>query len=202
MCKLSELNNKSDFDPFRNRLCRDVRNQLSSSLLETIHTKNITPSRRVADSFLARGVDSCIQQYINHRLARYKTVIDQMLSAEIASDEIYLVALLLWDQRLFFEVHEWLEQKWLLSVGSEKKILQALIRAAGTYLLLEYDRIKGARKTAEKAVEGLRLYRENIPSFFHVSVLINKLKSLDPAPPLLGAKEVVGKIHDSMRGRQ
>jgi hypothetical protein len=199
MCNLSPPHSQTDFDPFRNHLCRDVRNQLSSSLLKTIHARNISPSHLVAETFLASGVEQSIQDYIAQRLERYQAIIDQIVTADIAEEETFAIALLLWDQELFFEVHEWLEEKWLKSQGTEKSILQALIRAAGSYLLLEHNRMSGARKTAAKAVESLTLYSKDIPSFMHVSLLISKLKALTPVPPKLGAKEFIERLIHNKR---
>lgn len=42
-----------DFDPFRDRLSRDICNQLSASLLVCLHASDFTPARLVADRFLA-----------------------------------------------------------------------------------------------------------------------------------------------------
>jgi hypothetical protein len=114
--------------------------------------------------------------------------------------ESLIIALLLWDQKLFFEFHEWLEQKWHNSQGTEKIIFQALIRAAGTYIHLEHGKIAGARKMASRAVTNLIRYKESIPIFFNVELLVAKLKALDPVPPKLGANRLLAKKTVNSKG--
>lgn len=93
---------------------------------------------------------------------------------------------MLWNQELFFEVHEWLEKGWLKAHGTDKSILQALIRAAGTYVHLKHGQREGAKKMAAKAVQTLLQHKAMVPAIFNVEVLIAKLAALDPVPPKLG----------------
>ena len=183
---------KAYFDPFKSRLCRNIRNELSESLMKTIHSGNIGSSYTVAEKYMSGAIEPFINNYINNRIMRYKVIVTQIQTANIQVHEAYIIALLLWDQELFFEVHEWLEKKWRISQGAEKIILQALIRAAGTYMNLECGRHVGAKKMASKAVENLIHYKESIP-VFNVELLISKLKALDPVPPKLGATGLLAK---------
>ena len=176
-----------NFDPFLNRLCRDIRNELSNSLIKSIRDGDIRPARAVEEKYASLVIDQSIKDYIESRITRYQTVISQIQAANIRLGETYSIALLLWDQGLFFETHEWLEEKWLTAQGREKKIFQTLIWAAGTYVLLEYGRNAGARKTASKAVAALVKYQKFIPGFINTDLLISKLKAFDPVPPKLGA---------------
>jgi len=175
------------FDPFKSRLCRNIRNELSVSLMDAIHSQDIGPANIVARKYGAEDVEPFIDRYVHDRLTRYNTIINQIRSAHLQGHETFGVALLLWDQELFFEVHEWLEKKWRTGKGAEKMIYQALIRAAGVYVHLEHGRTEGARKMALKAVAGLTCYKSFAPSCFNVELLIDKLKALDPDPPKLGA---------------
>jgi hypothetical protein len=68
------------------------------------------------------------------------------------------------------------------STGAEKKALQALIRSAGTYMLLNYGRTNGAIKMASRASEGLQEYKKMIPTCFDAEPLIAKLSTLDSPP--------------------
>ncbi|UCD90753.1 MAG: DUF309 domain-containing protein [Desulfobacterales bacterium] len=159
-----------------------------------IHSGDIGPSRAVAEKYLSKETEPFINSYINNRLTRYEAIISQIQSANIQIHETYIIALLLWDQELFFEFHEWLEQKWLNSKGAEKIKSQALIRAACTYIHLEHGRNEGAKKTASKAMANLIRHKELVPAFFNVELLVAKLKALDPVPPKLGATEFIAKI--------
>jgi hypothetical protein len=181
---------KMEFDPFNSRLCRDIRNELSESLMKAIHSQDIGPSMTAARKYVAEGVEPFIIGYIENRLTRYRTIITQIRSAHIPIRDTFIIALLLWDQELFFEVHEWLERKWLDSKGAEKMVLQALIRAAGVYVHLEHGKNAAARKMASKAVAGLTHHRALVPLCVNVDVLVDKLEELDPVPPKLGASKV------------
>jgi hypothetical protein len=184
---------KAYFDPFKSRLCRNIRNELSKSLMKAIHSGDIGSSYAVAEKYVSEGTEPFINSYINNRIMRYKAIVSQIQTANIQIHETYIIALLLWDQELFFEVHEWLEKKWRNSQGTEKIISQALIRAAGTYMHLECGRHVGAKKMASKAVAALIRHKESI-SVFNVELLIAKLKALDPVPPKFGATRLPAKI--------
>lgn len=190
---------KAYFNPFKSRLCRNIRNELSKSLMEAIHNGNIGPSYAAAEKFVSEGVEPFIASYINNRIMRYKTTVTQIQTANIQTHETYIIAVLLWDQELFFEVHEWLETKWRNSEGTEKIISQALIRAAGTYMHLEYGMNTGAKKMASKAVATLTRHKEYVPDCFNAELLIAKLKALDPVPPKFGLPDAVKKTINSRR---
>jgi uncharacterized protein len=177
----------TSFDPFKSRLCRNIRNELSVSLMDAIDSQDIGPANIVARKYGTEDVEPFIDRYIHDRLTRYKTIIDQIRSAHLQGHDTFRVALLLWDQELFFEVHEWLEKTWRAGKGAEKMISQALIRAAGVYIHLEHGRTASARKMALKAAAGLTRYKALAPSCFNVERLIDKLKALDPVPPKFGA---------------
>lgn len=182
-----------DFDPFKSRLCRNIRNELSVSLMNAIDSRDIGPSAIVAQKYGSENAEPFIDRYIHDRLTRYQTIIEQIRSAHLPRHDTFVIALLLWDQELFFEVHEWLEKKWRAGKGAEKMISQALIRAAGVYVHLEHGRTAGARKMALKAVAGLTRCKALALSCFDVELLIDKLKALDPVPPKLGALRLAAK---------
>lgn len=174
------------FDPFEDRLCRDIRNDLSEAFLETIIKADLNLLSPVIEKYSIRDIEPFMREYIDDRQTRYRTVFHQIKPSGIQTDETNAIALLLWNQELFFEFHEWLEKKWLKAGGTEKIILQALIRAAGTYAHLAHGRKEGAKKMAAKAVDSLIQYKSMVPSVFEVEVLITKLAALDPTPPKFG----------------
>jgi hypothetical protein len=59
------------FQPFTDRLSRDIRNTLSESLLEAIQEQTLTPARAVAEKFLRQRPDEAYVAYIDERLKRY-----------------------------------------------------------------------------------------------------------------------------------
>jgi hypothetical protein len=169
------------FSPFENRLCRDIRNRLSQSFLAAIGEKSMDPVRKTVLALEQQTLAPWHTAYIDNRLTRYQTI----LTLESLPTDRFTTACLLWDQALFFECHEWLEPFWIQAEGSEKKLIQALIRAAATYVLLEAGRKSGAKKSAKKALAFLSANSSAIPSVFKAGPLILALKSLDPHPPKL-----------------
>jgi len=198
----TKIHSAAQFDPFSgDRLCRDIRNDLSESLMLSLESKSLAPSLSVADRYLEMNVKNFMRRYINDRISCYRCVINQLNAIEIAAHEAYVIALLLWDQGLFFEVHEWLESKWYTAHGAQKKIFQALIRAAGTYVHLAYGRDTGAQKMSLKAIETLSIYKKEIPDFLHIELLLKHLKNLSLPPPHLGAQKYVETLKTTSASR-
>lgn len=160
-----------------------MRNALGSSFLEAIPAGEIEPVSRVARECAPADADEVIKHYVKKRAAKYQAVFDGMRSAGVQAGDTWYIAFLLWNQGLFFECHEWLEQKWCRSEGAEKKMLQVMIWSAGSYAHLEYGRTAAAGKLAARATVGLKHYREQVPGLFDVDVLVSKLEALDPVPP-------------------
>ncbi|MGD9687768.1 MAG: DUF309 domain-containing protein, partial [Desulfobacter sp.] len=71
-------------------------------------------------------------------------------------------------EALFFECHEWLEQNYRAAQGQEKKVLQAMIRTAGTFELLAYNRKKAAVSVAAKALAVLEPHLLQVPESFDI----------------------------------
>ena len=175
------------FDPFENRLCRDIRNQLSQNFLTAIQTKDTSIFLSAASTQKQKTLDPSQINYIDDRIKRYKMVLGQMDPLDQSNtgpDTAYPIARLLWDQHLFFECHEWLEPFWIEASGPEKKALQAIIRAAGAHVLFESNRLSGAEKSAQKAIALLQEYKAQIPALFKPNQLIQTLKNLT-FPPVL-----------------
>ena len=171
-----------DFDPFRDRLSRDIRNDLSESLLTCLRQQRLTAAQKVAARYLAGNPDWCYEAYIHDRLDRYARFLAQV--AKGPADVVWQ-GLVLWDLGLFFEVHEILEQAWLRSSGTEKAFLQALIRAAGVYIKRECGFFEGAEKMAAKAVPVLMANTERLAVYTDPERLLVALRSGGGNPPLL-----------------
>lgn len=163
------------FDPFEDRLCRDIRNRLSEHFLTAVQAQDRDILINFAHTQKQKTLDPHHLNYIDDRIKRYEKVLNL---ADSESRGPYPMAKLLWDQKLFFECHEWLEPFWINAAGPDKKALQALIRAAGAYVLLEANRISGAHKSAQKAIALLQEYKSQIPALFKPDQLIQALKNL------------------------
>jgi hypothetical protein len=171
------------FDPFNNRLCRNVRNALSENFKKVLEQKEMQPVRRVAGFFLNDPLPPCVRTYIDQRLAAYEQVLADVRNREL--EDPLDIAVAIWDRRLFFETHEYLETHWMTAEGDEKKLLQAIIRAAGAYVHLEQGNINGAKRIAAKAVAVLERHQDRLAPFADPRLLLEKLRSLDPEPPML-----------------
>jgi len=173
------------FDPFANRACRKVRNDLAHNLVTAISTRSFEPVSVLIHNYLSGKVTAPIHQYLIDRRERYRKVFTFIRETGVPNEDIWRIAITLWDARLFFEVHEWLEQAWHQSAGDAKESYQAVIRAAGVYIHLEAGRSASAFQLAAKATDGLSRHRNLLPAYFDVTRLLSKLDSLDPVPPKL-----------------
>ncbi len=171
------------FDPFNNRLCRNVRNALSENFKTVLEQKTMQPVRRVAGFFLNDPLPLCVRRYIDQRLAAFEQVLANVRDHQL--DHPLDIAVAIWDQRLFFETHEYLEPHWMTADGDEKKLLQAIIRAAGAYVHLEQGNFTGAERIAAKAVAVLEVHQDRLAPYADPRLLLAKLRSLDPTPPML-----------------
>ena len=171
------------FEPFQDRLSRDIRNGLSTAFIAAVARMDLEPVRRAAAPFLARNPEDCYQKYINDRLLRYEKALAELRQGPAA---VLWQAAVLWDLGLFFEVHELLEQAWLKASGEEKLLLQAMIRAAGVYIKLEHGYREPAEKMARRALPVLAAHRALLSPFFAPEPLLNALGNPTlPAPRLL-----------------
>ena len=170
------------FEPFQDRLSRDIRNELSAALPQALAQNDLAPVRAVAERYLQQDLAAPYVAYIEARLAGYAKAIEIIVRAD-AKDALAR-ALVFWDMGLFFEVHEILEQAWHGARGAEKEILQAMIRAAGFYIKGEYGYFEAGAKMANRAVAALEKNRQACTGFA-LDTLLESLRNLDPIPPKL-----------------
>ncbi len=172
-----------DFNPFTDRLSRDIRNKLSVSLAEAINMRSLEPVLAVADHFLAGNIPEDHQHYITSRLQRYESALEKVPAT---ADDHLAIAVILWDLGLFFEVHEILEPPWMKAQGDRKLLLQALIRAAGVYINLELGYTDRATKISGKALPVLTRLEQELKMNMNVGELIATLQELTPEAPHIG----------------
>ncbi|MGI9569125.1 MAG: DUF309 domain-containing protein [Desulfobulbia bacterium] len=172
------------FNPFEDRLSRDIRNDLSESILKVLSQRSISPALEVAESYYSRGIASIYREYIDIRLARFQNVL-----AELPREATLLqTATLLWDSGLYFEVHEVLEPEWMTASGDNKLLLQALIRAAGVYINLELGYRERAAKISAKALPILKEFSKDIGQDLDADALVKSLELLSVTPPVLAKR--------------
>jgi uncharacterized protein len=174
------------FDPFNDRLARDLRNALSEALAADLPSRRLERSLEVAAAFRVRPLPARHRRYLEQRLAAYQRALAAIRDRRL--DHPFHQALVLWDEGLFFEVHEILEPLWYRAPpGPTKNALQGLIRAAGAYIHLAVGRRDSASAIAAKAIRGLAYWdRSELPPFPDLPRLQAALAEL-AVPPSLAA---------------
>lgn len=169
------------FNPFEDRLSRDIRNDLSETVIELLESGSLTGAEKVAAGFCQQNLAPHYLDYIDERLKRYG------LALEILSEDCSLLdqAAVFWDLELFFEVHEILEPAWMGAKGDQKRLLQALIRAAGVYINLELGYEQRARKICAKALPVIKELKRELIGSIDGEALLAALERLSADPPRL-----------------
>ena len=139
--------------------------------------------RHVAEQWLAGDPDDAHTGYIQDRLIRYNRTFDQIRTETIEDSRSQ--SIILWNHRLFFEVHEHLERVWHQTDGAENQALKGLIQAAGVYVHLNFGHQPAAERLAVKALIRLQKYPDQLTFIDNLAPLLNGLKNLDRSPPYL-----------------
>ncbi|MEJ2690235.1 MAG: DUF309 domain-containing protein [Deltaproteobacteria bacterium] len=173
------------FDPFNDRQARMVRNRLSDSFIEGLALKDRELVEKKATALLQEHDQVLYHRYVKERLQRYREVHAVLAKDPGFGKDVFLLTSELWDQGLFFEVHELLEGHWSKATGRPRQALQGLIQAAGFYLLQAAGNMQGAARLADKAVSNLAGSREHLPKAMRIEELISALtRRAAKAPPL------------------
>ena len=171
------------FDPFTNRLSRDIRNTLSEALMVALARMEPSAYRNEADGWLAQNPTATLVEYIQDRLRRYDCVFDQIKSG--ALNEPLLQSLVLWNNGLFFEFHDRVEGIWKQATGDRRQALKGLIKAAGVYIHSEFNHGQAVTRLAEKSYILIRQYSHCLAVIENLDALLKALKNLDSQPPRL-----------------
>jgi uncharacterized protein len=174
------------FNPFEDRLSRDIRNDLSEGLAEAVETGSDKKLTKIVDNYRQQPLEEYYQEYLEDRYNRYRQalkIIHGMTDA--MTDDPIRQGIVLWNLGLFFEVHEVLEHAWYSAEGNMKLTLQALIRAAGVYIKREYGFNDSARRIADKAIPILEENQDILEAYFKVNKLTSALGNPESMPPIL-----------------
>ncbi len=171
------------FDPFNDRLSRDIRNTLSEAFIGALSRMEPAAYRDQADIWRATNPSKIHLDYIQNRLQRYDRVFDQLEADHLK--EPLLQCLVIWNNGLFFEFHDHLEGLWKQASGDERQALKGLIKAAGVYIHKEFSHKPAVNSLAAKSYRLIRRYSHSLTFIKNLDVLAHKLKTLDPVPPRL-----------------
>ena len=175
------------FNPYSNRLARDIRNSLSTALVKELTGSADGVLAAVAEGWLVRTADPISQTYIEDRLALYRRAIGEIRASHIL--DLRYQAISLWNLGLFFEMHELLETLWLKTREPERSAWKGWIQAAGVYVHLQRGKVDAARNLARRAEMHLRKGRPFLGFISNLDQLIDALADpSDVAPQLLPAQ--------------
>ena len=175
--------NPVGFDPFGRRLSRDIRNSLSEALVQALEQTDRSCYLHSAERWFVKDLDDVHARYIKDRLERYDRAFDRISLNRIKDPKRQ--ALIVWNQALFFEVHELLESVWHQTSGDEYQALKGLIQAAGVYIHLESNHRSAAERLVLKSLANIEKYPDQLKFIGNLSVLVKHLKNLDSRPPRL-----------------
>lgn len=178
-----EMSSSARFDPFNNRLARDIRNSLAEKFVDALLQVDKSGYQRTAEQWLAKNLDDEYTGYIQDRLKRFDGVFNQIKKIRLKDPK--LQALIIWNHGLFFEVHEHLERIWQKTTGDEYQALKGLIQAAAVYIHLKFGHRAAAEKLAVKSLGRIQKYADCLTFIANLNMLLDKLNNLDSAPPQL-----------------
>jgi len=172
-----------DFDPFNDRLSRDIRNTLSEAFIDALAQMAPSGYQAVAEKWLAEKLAAGYVNYIQDRLHHYDLVLEKIITTRL--DDALLQSLALWNKGLFFEFHDHLERIWQQTTGDERQALKGLIKAAGMYIHMEHNRQQAAKSLSIKSLNLIRQYSHCLTFITNIDVLIQRLEMLAPVSPKL-----------------
>lgn len=168
------------FDPFSDRTARDIRNTLSSALILELSGAGAPTVAAVAGQWLARQPGAVYQAYIEGRQRQYRDLLTRIRAEGINGPRHQ--SIILWNDGLFFELHELLETIWHGAVATERTGLKGLIQAAGAYLHSLRGKGEIAQKLARRARMHLRTGAAGLSFIANLEQLIVALADSPPAP--------------------
>jgi len=171
------------FDPFNDRLSRDIRNTLSTALVGELGGDGRLMLQDVARRWLSEAGDAAYQTYIHQSMAAYDRVLRQVHSAGVKDP--CLQAVVLWNANLFFEVHELRESVWLGTAGRRRKALGGLIQSAGVFVHRGRNHHTAAQGLARRAMKNLEAASPYLGFIEDLAPLVASLKDPTAAPPRL-----------------
>ena len=172
-----------DFDPFNDRLSRDIRNTFSEAFIDALAQMAPSGYQAVAEKWLAEKLAAGYVNYIQDRLHHYDLVLEKIITTRL--DDALLQSLALWNKGLFFEFHDHLERIWQQTTGDERQALKGLIKAAGMYIHMEHNRQQAAKSLSIKSLNLIRQYSHCLTFITNIDVLIQRLEMLAPVSPKL-----------------
>ena len=182
---------KSDFDPFADRLSRDIRNTLSHAMVRALQQGDRDYFMNRCRDWLRRNLPDTHRAYIENRCRAF----ERLLQSRFAGQDTSPLALAagLWNAGFFFEVHEVVEDVWHTATGPRRQALKGLVQAAGSYVHHEAGRTAAAVRLGRKAAANLRSSAAALGEISNTEELIRHLEKGDPEAPRLALSGGINK---------
>lgn len=171
------------FDPFSVRKARNIRNQLSQAFIHALKRNDTAHLEQVMATLSRNTREFVYRQYISERRERYQRVFNQLKKRPLADPLATMV--LMWNARLFFECHEYLEPIWLEASGNRREAIKGLIQAAGAFVHLERGQRVPATRMASKAIELIREHRTELAFIKNINEFLAALSRTEGQAPRL-----------------
>jgi len=175
------------FDPFSDRKARDIRNSLSSALVDELTQEGKPSLSAVADELLDSSLEAVYSNYIKSRCRIYRGVLEKIRTEHI--DQPRRQAIVLWNAELYFELHELLETIWHGAGEPDRTALKGLIQAAGAYVHSARGKADASYKLALKASAHLQQGAAALGFIANLDELNNALLDTPPKPVRLICRE-------------
>jgi hypothetical protein len=169
------------FDPFSVRKARTLRNQLSQAFVHALYSNEPSHVEQVIAALSRNTREFVYRQYISDRKERYLRVFAQLKKHPRA--EPLARMLFIWNARLFFECHEYLEPVWLEAEGNRREAIKGLIQAAGAFVHLERGQQEPATRMAAKAVELIGNHRKELAFIKNINEFLAALMRAEGRAP-------------------
>ena len=171
------------FDPYGSRTAREVRNRLSTGFIRSIEADDISGLADAAQRLCPPDADPGCRAYVAERMDRYRRAFAHILGENVR--EPIHRAVVLWNEGLFFEVHEILETIWNGKERWRKEALRGLIQAAGVFVHRERGMDRAAEKLAARAAAHLQRHCRQLAEIANIDEVIDALEDPARAAPVL-----------------
>jgi len=172
---------RKKFDPFANRLARDIRNELSSAFVRALEEADSSPFEEVAAEYIKLDLAPHYRNYIEERTERYQEVLSEIKENQLTDP--YAQTMVLWNKGLLFEVHERLEAFWKEESAETQQAIKGIIKAVAAHVHMRYGHTDAALRLARKAAASLRSHGKALPASFKTEVVLKSLEDLTSTSP-------------------
>jgi hypothetical protein len=179
------------FDPYEDRTARDIRNRLSVAFVKAVRSGDLGELLSAAERICPPETGRVYCAFANDRMNQYRHAFETIQAAGTA-DPIFQ-AVVLWNEGLFFEVHEILESIWNDSQRWRKDALRGWIQAAGVYIHRQRKANRAADRLAARAAAHLKAHRRELSEIANIEELVEALSDPDRPAPVLGFMGRMGK---------